>query len=172
MPLVVGVPNAPTGAVGNAGSSFLVGGAAARFIFSTEEGKILAWQSGLGTQAQVVADLHDGAIYKGLALADGRLYATDFHNGRVDVFDNSFGFVPLPGAFVDPGIPRGFGPFGIQEIGGDIYVSYAKQDAAAGGRPPRSELGLRRSIRHRRRLPRPRRDPRATRCAVGPRPRA
>jgi uncharacterized protein (TIGR03118 family) len=106
MPLVVGVPNAPTGAVGNAGSSFLVGGAAARFIFSTEEGKILAWQSGLGTQAQVVADLHDGAIYKGLALADGRVYATDFHNGRVDVFDNSFGFVPLPGAFVDPGSPR------------------------------------------------------------------
>ena len=130
MPLVVAVPTAPTGVGGNGGSGFVVGGASARFIFSTEEGKILAWNSSLGTQAQVVADRHMDAIYKGLAIASGRLYATDFHNGRVDVFDSSFGYVALPGGFVDPGIPAGFAPFGIQEIGGDIFVSYAKQDAA------------------------------------------
>ncbi len=130
MPLVVSVPNAPTGAVGNAGAGFVVGTGAARFIFSTEEGKILAWNSSLGTTAQVVADRDVGAIYKGLAIAADRLYATDFHNARVDVFDSSFGYVPLPGAFVDRGIPKGFAPFGIQEIGGDIIVSYAKQDAA------------------------------------------
>jgi uncharacterized protein (TIGR03118 family) len=131
MPLVVEVHNAPTGVVGNAGAGFVVGGAPARFIFATEEGKILAWNSSLGTQAQVVADRDVGAIYKGLAIAGGRLYATDFHNGRVDVFDSSFGYVPLPGGFFDSGIPAGFAPFGIQEIGGNIFVSYAKQDAAA-----------------------------------------
>jgi uncharacterized protein (TIGR03118 family) len=47
------------------------------------------------------------------------------------VFNDSFGYVPLPGAFSDPGIPAGFAPFGIQEIGGDIFVTYAKQDADA-----------------------------------------
>jgi uncharacterized protein (TIGR03118 family) len=130
-PLVVSVPNAPTGVVANSGTGFVVGTGPARFIFSTEEGKILAWNQSLGTTAQVVADRGVGAIYKGLAIAGGRLYATDFHNGRVDVFDNSFGYVSLPGAFIDPGIPAGFAPFGIQEIGGDIFVTYAKQDADA-----------------------------------------
>jgi uncharacterized protein (TIGR03118 family) len=129
-PLVVSVPNAPTGLVANSPlTGFVVGAGSARFIFSTEEGKILAWNS--GTQAQVVADRDVGAIYKGLALADGRIYATDFHNARVDVFDGTWTYVPLPGGFVDPGIPAGFAPFGIQEIGGDIFVTYAKQDADA-----------------------------------------
>ena len=131
MPLVVSVPNAPTGLVANSGPGFVVGSGAALFIFTTEEGKILAWNGGLGTQAQVVANRNTGAIYKGLAIAGNRLYATDFHNGRVDVFDSSFGFLPMPGAFVDPGIPVGFAPFGIQEIGGDLFVTYAKQDADA-----------------------------------------
>jgi uncharacterized protein (TIGR03118 family) len=130
-PLVVGVPNAPTGLVANNGPGFVVGSGSALFIFATEEGKILAWNSSLGSQAQVVANRNVGAIYKGLAIAGDRLYATDFHNGRVDVFGNNFGFVPMPGAFVDPGIPAGFAPFGIQEIGGDLFVSYAKQDADA-----------------------------------------
>jgi uncharacterized protein (TIGR03118 family) len=77
----------------------------------------------------------DGAVYKGLALgASGTgalLYATDFHNAKVDVFDGSFHPVTLSaGAFRDPALPRGYAPFGIQAINGDIYVSYAKQDAA------------------------------------------
>jgi hypothetical protein len=59
----------------------VVGTGPARFIFSTEEGKILAWNSSLGTTAQVVADRGVHAIYKGLAIAAGRLYATDFHGG-------------------------------------------------------------------------------------------
>jgi uncharacterized protein (TIGR03118 family) len=130
-PLVVSVPHKPTGLVANNGSGFVVGSGPALFIFATEEGKILAWNSGLGTQAQVVANRDVGAIYKGLAIAGGHLYATDFHNGAVDVFDSSFGYVPMPGAFVDPGIPAGFAPFGIQEIGGNLFVTYAKQDADA-----------------------------------------
>ena len=57
-----------------------------------------------------------GAIYKGLAVANDKLYATDFHNGRVDVFDKSFNLVP--GGFTDPKVPKGFAPFGIQALGG------------------------------------------------------
>ena len=131
VPLVVSVPNAPTGAVANDGTSFVVGSGPALFMFATEEGKILAWNGGLGTTAQVVADRSaEGAIFKGLALAGDRLYATDFHNGRVDVFDGTFAPVTIPGAFQDGKIPAGFAPFGIQNVGGAIVVTYAKQDAA------------------------------------------
>jgi uncharacterized protein (TIGR03118 family) len=59
-----------------------------------------------------------------------RLYATDFHNGRVDVFDASFNPVPLAGGFRDKKLPKGFAPFGIQALAGNIFVTYAKQDAA------------------------------------------
>jgi uncharacterized protein (TIGR03118 family) len=130
--LVVSVPNAPTGAVSNTGSSFVVGSGPALFLFATEEGKLLGWNMSVGTTAQVVADKSgEGAVFKGLAIAGDRLYATDFHNAKVDVFDGSFSDVNTPGAFVDPRIPRGFAPFGIQTIGGDIFVTYAKQDADA-----------------------------------------
>jgi uncharacterized protein (TIGR03118 family) len=128
--LVVSVPNAPTGDVANTGSSFVVGSGPALFLFATEEGKILGWNMGLGTTAQVVVDATaDAAVFKGLAIAGDTLYATDFHNGRVDVFDGTFAPVTAPGAFVDPSIPAGFGPFGIQNIEGRIFVTYAKQDA-------------------------------------------
>src|ERR671930_1962756 len=131
-PLVVSVPNAPTGAVSNTGSSFVVGSGPALFLFATEEGKLLGWNASVGTTAQVVADKSgEGAIFKGLAIAGDRLYATDFHNAKVDVFDGSFGDVNTPGAFVDPSIPAGYAPFGIQNIGGNIFVTYAKQDADA-----------------------------------------
>jgi uncharacterized protein (TIGR03118 family) len=75
-----------------------------------------------------------GAQYKGLALSAGGngqlLYATDFHNGKIDVWNSSFAPVTLPaGAFSDPKIPAGFAPFGIQAINGNLYVTYAKQDA-------------------------------------------
>jgi uncharacterized protein (TIGR03118 family) len=130
--LVVSVPNNPTGAVSNTGSSFVVGSGPALFLFATEEGKLLGWNMSLGTTAQVVADKTDeGAVFKGLAIAGDRLYATDFHNGKVDVFDGSFGDVNTPGAFVDPSIPAGYAPFGIQNIDGNIFVTYAKQDADA-----------------------------------------
>ncbi len=72
-------------------------------------------------------------IYKGLALSAGGngnlLYATDFHNNKIDVFDSNFQPTTVLGKFFDPAIPAGFAPFGIQAIGGDIYVTYAKQDA-------------------------------------------
>src|SRR4029077_6219302 len=70
-----------------------------------------------------------GAVFKGLAIAGDKLFAADFHNAKVDVFDSSFHLIP--GGFVDPTIPEGYAPFGIQTIGGNVFVSYAKQDATA-----------------------------------------
>jgi uncharacterized protein (TIGR03118 family) len=132
--LVVDVHNAPTGTVFNSTTGFaLPSGGIARFLFDTEEGKVLGWNPAQGTNSVVVADLGDGAIYKGLAIANTaagpRLYAADFHNARVDVFDGSFNLVP--GGFVDPALPSGYAPFGIQTIGDRVFVSYAKQDADA-----------------------------------------
>jgi len=77
----------------------------------------------------------DGAIYKGLAIGSSGgnqyLYAADFHNGVVEVYDSTFAEQHWAGAFVDPGIPSGFAPFGIQNLNGMIFVTYAKQDAEA-----------------------------------------
>jgi uncharacterized protein (TIGR03118 family) len=135
VPLVVTVPGGPTGTVFNGTTSFVLRGIGpARFLFATEAGTIRGWNPAVqATEAVVAADRsRDGAIYKGLAIAstsDGpRLYAADFHNARVDVFNGSFNLVMRAGAFQDPNLPAGYAPFGIQNIGGWIYVSYAKQD--------------------------------------------
>jgi uncharacterized protein (TIGR03118 family) len=129
----VAVSSAPTGAVSNSSSNFVISNgvtsAPATFIFSTEHGQILAWASSVSGNTAMQEAATPGAIYKGLAIAGDRLYATDFHHGRVDVFDGSFQPVNSPGAFVDPGIPPGFAPFGIQNVSGNIVVTYAKQDA-------------------------------------------
>jgi uncharacterized protein (TIGR03118 family) len=150
-PLVVQIPSPagsdgpgnPTGIVFNASSGFVVsqGGAsgASRFIFATEDGVIAGWAPNVDpTHAIRVVDnsATSGAVYKGLALSAGGkgslLYAADFHNSRIDVFDSTFKPVTdlSANAFSDPALPAGFGPFGLQAIGGNIYVSYAKQDAA------------------------------------------
>ena len=136
-PIIVNVPSAPTGALANAGSGFVVANGsasgAATFLFATEEGKILGWNRNVSPTQAVVAvdDTAAQAVFKGLTLSpDGsRLYATDFHNARVDVFDSAFHTVTAPGAFVDPRIPGGYAPFGIQSVNGQILVTYAKQDA-------------------------------------------
>jgi len=144
--LVVGVAGAPTGAVSNIGGTHFVvslGGAsgAARFLFDTEAGTILGWNPAVSPNAVVAVDRSSaGAVYKGLAIsrtaAGDFLYAADFANGRVDVFDGGFSLVSAPGAFTDPGLPAGFAPFGIQNIDNHIFVAYAKQgednDEAAG----------------------------------------
>jgi len=74
-----------------------------------------------------------GAVYKGLASGSSGgqnyLYATNFRFARVDVFDKDFNQVTLTGSFSDPSIPAGFAPFGIQNLGGMLFVTYAKQDA-------------------------------------------
>ena len=144
LPLVVHVAGAPTGIVFNGGNRFVIhrgsSSGPAVFMFATESGTIRGWNPNVppppfSTRSSVAVDRSDvGAIYKGLALArtpaGPRLYATDFHNARVDVFNGGFKLVTPPGAFVDPGIPSGFAPFGIRRIHGVIFVTFAKQDAA------------------------------------------
>ena len=136
--LTVAVAGAPTGTVFNGSATdFVVNSAgksgAARFLFATEGGTIMGWSPTVNAAAAVTAVDRSGAgaSYKGLATLNDRLYATDFHNGHVDVFDASFAPVSLPGGFTDAKIPKGFAPFGIQALGGNIFVTYAKQDAAA-----------------------------------------
>jgi len=131
----------PTGVVYNGSGDFVVsaGGTSgpSRFIFATEDGVIAGWAANVDqTHALRVIDnsTATGAVYKGLAIsANGTgslLYAADFHNNKIDVFNGSFSPVTLTsGAFTDPNLPAGFAPFGIQAIEGNIYVSYAMQDA-------------------------------------------
>jgi uncharacterized protein (TIGR03118 family) len=111
---------------------------AARFLFSTEGGTILGWTPSVNAAAAVIGVDRSsaGAIYKGLATANDRLYATDFHNGRIDVFDASFNPIATSGGFKDAKVAKGFAPFGIQALGGNIFVTYAKQDAAANDNVP------------------------------------
>jgi uncharacterized protein (TIGR03118 family) len=134
--LRVGVEGAPTGVVFNGGAGFVVSkgaaSGAARFIFATESGTIRGWNPGVAaTQAVVAVDSSAaGAVYKGLAIAStatgDRLYATNFHAGTVEVYDA--GFHAVPGGFTDPTLPAGYAPFGIRNLGGTIYVTYALQD--------------------------------------------
>jgi uncharacterized protein (TIGR03118 family) len=137
-------PAAPTGIVWNPAASFLVPGTKipAVFIFSTEDGTISAWAGGLNPRENAVIAADEsasGSVYKGLAYgvnAKGAfLFATNFHNGTVDVYgpngsDGLFTKITtLDGNFTDPEIPGGYAPFNIASIDGDLFVTYAKQDA-------------------------------------------
>jgi uncharacterized protein (TIGR03118 family) len=127
-----GVANgsSPSGAIFNATTDFTIPvvGQTALFVYSTENGTLTAWAPGLDTFATVVDNSAKGTVYKGLAWAvnggANYLYATDFRGGKIDVFDKNF--APVSISFSDPGIPAGFGPFNIVNIGGQLYVTYAK----------------------------------------------
>ena len=111
------------------------------FMFASEDGTISGWAPGVpppppSHQAQIAIDDSDeNAIYKGLALASTtsgpRLYTTDFHNNRIEVYGGDFEDAVITGDFHDSQIPHGYAPFGIAAINGKIFVSYAKQDADA-----------------------------------------
>jgi len=142
-------PAAPTGMIWTS-SAFLVPGTKlpAAFIWVTEDGTISAWAGGLmpRNEAVLAADnsnvpnAANGAVYKGLVVGTNVngvfLFATNFRAGTIDVFapDQDSSGVGLPfksvttdGGFVDPKIPAGFAPFGIENIDGDLFVTYAKQ---------------------------------------------
>src|SRR5215469_11422903 len=136
-------PAAPTGLVWNPASTFLVPNTTmpATFIWDTEDGTVAAWTGGLTPpdQAVLAIDNSPGAVYKGLVFGTNVhgvfLFAANFRAGTVDVIgpatDSSNGmYVPVTtdGDFTDPDIPAGFAPFGIQNINGDLFVTYAKQD--------------------------------------------
>jgi uncharacterized protein (TIGR03118 family) len=150
-PLVVNLPEGaggvdfdPTGIVFNATHSFAISSngasATAAFVFDGEGGMIGGWSPGVDAD-NVVVMYSDagGAVYKGLAIANNGsgdfLYATDFFNNKVDVFDKDFAKQPAASfPFTDPGLPDGYAPFGIQALptgtngATQIYVSYAQQE--------------------------------------------
>ena len=143
--LTVIVPGGPTGIVYNGGAGFVVhaGGASgpARFVYACEDGRIRAWSPsvphGWSKQAVIAVDAAgSGAIFRGLALAGGRLYATDFHNDKVVVYDSKWRRVRLPGSFSDPAISPWYAPFGIHASGGRLFVTYAYRAPVDGNDAP------------------------------------
>jgi uncharacterized protein (TIGR03118 family) len=147
-PLVVTIPppaggtsSAPTGNVFNGTSGFVVteGGASgpSRFIFATEDGTISGWNPTVDqTHAILVVDrstVGAGAVYKGLAIAGNSIYATNFRFGTVEMFDSNFqlgkSFTDSKLATTCPLPNQCYAPFGIQNIGGNLYVTFALQDA-------------------------------------------
>lgn len=146
-----------TGIVNNtSGTDFAITQAAlsapARFIFAGEHGTIFGWAPTVDATHAVIAydDGAGGAAYTGLAIAnDGaanHLYAADFENGKVDVFDATFAKVTVAGGFTDGTLPTEYSPFGIQavSIGGAtrIVVAYAKKDPVSSDEVPGAGLGL------------------------------
>src|SRR5262249_39040610 len=138
-----------TGVVYNGTNDFLVSNdvflATAKFIFDGEGGTLIAWTPAMnGTTGIIVYDDgNGGAVYKGLAIAaDGGanlLYATDFHNNKIDVFDKNFRKVIRAGQFLDGGLPQDFAPFGIQAVtlNGEalLFVTYAQRSSQSNADP-------------------------------------
>jgi uncharacterized protein (TIGR03118 family) len=141
----------PTGIVANSSATDFVISAAGKsgssaFIFDGTGGMIAGWSPSVDvTHAVTMYTDVGGAVYKGLAIAANNgalfLYATDFHNNKIDVFDTSFVKQTSSStafSFVDPAIPAGYAPFGIQAVPGSgvsgatqIFVTYAQQIAPA-----------------------------------------
>jgi uncharacterized protein (TIGR03118 family) len=129
MPTTGAGPQGPTGQVNNNTTAFPVNGTTSNFIFANLNGTIDAWRGTLmpNTSAVTVATT-PGAVYTGLAIGNPavpRLFAANDSQNRIDVFDGAF--MPLnlgPNAFVDAAVGA-LVPFGIQNIGNDIYVTYA-----------------------------------------------
>jgi uncharacterized protein (TIGR03118 family) len=127
-------PSSPTAQIANDTGGFaLADGKPASFLFVSEDGVVAAWNGSSGGTANIMVDKStSGVVYKGAAAANAangpQLYAANFHDGTVDVFDTNFNSITTPGGFMDPNVPAGFAPFGIQRIGRKLYVTYAMQD--------------------------------------------
>jgi uncharacterized protein (TIGR03118 family) len=137
-----GTTGAPTGTVYNSNSNAFVvskngksGGSI--FLFDSEDGTLSGWNPNVDPTNAILAvdNSGSGAVYKGLVLASNNsgtfLYATNFRAGTVDVFDKNFAPAKLSGSFTDPNLPKGYAPFGIENMGSsNILVTFAKQDKA------------------------------------------
>jgi uncharacterized protein (TIGR03118 family) len=132
-------PSAPTGTVfnlSNAGFEISSHGTTAPsvFLFATEDGTISGWNPTVDSASTVIAvdnsNGGNGAVYKGLAIGTTNqgtfLYAANFRNGTVDVFDSKFKQV---NSFTDPNLPKGYAPFNVQVLDNKLFVTYALQDS-------------------------------------------
>lgn len=151
VPLVVTIPpsdpnvassGSPTGTIFNRTMDFAIKpGMPAIFLFVTEDGAISGWNPGVNpTKAQIVVNQKNKSVFKGASIATvntplrgthNYLYVADFRQARVEVFDTNFNRVEsFEDAFENYSVDAGYAPFNVQNIGGNLYVSYAKQDAA------------------------------------------
>jgi uncharacterized protein (TIGR03118 family) len=133
----------PTGQVFNSGTGFtLPNGNPARFIFAQTDGIISGWNG--GTNAIVKVDRSGTSVYLGLAIGangtDTLLYAADFKSGKIDVFNRNWVLQTM--TFTDPSLPSGYSPFNIQNIGGQLYVMYAKVDPSTHEEMKGAGLGI------------------------------
>jgi len=131
VPLTVTIPGAGnvTGQVFNSQSSGNFNGNA--FLFVSEDGTVSGWRGALGSTAETLAVASPANLYKGAAYASigssAYLYAANFGTGAVDVIKGSAASQNLAGSFSDPNLPSGYAPFNVQNLGGSLYVTYAKQ---------------------------------------------
>jgi uncharacterized protein (TIGR03118 family) len=127
-------PGTPTGIVYNGSSEFLVQGWPSLFLFATLDGTISGWAPQSNPNAAIVAATSTGSVYTGLAITSKTsgnvLFAADNANNKVDVYDGTFA---LQSSFTDPGVPLGFSVFGIQDVSGLVYVSFANSSGGPGG---------------------------------------
>lgn len=129
-------PGSPTGVVFNGSSDFQVQGWPAIFLFATLDGTISGWapQSNFNEAIQAIDNSSKGSVYTGLAITSrtsgNLLYAADEANGKVDMFDANFALVK---SFTDTSLPAGFAPFGIIDINGLLYVTFANVNGGSGG---------------------------------------
>ena len=136
------------GVVVNSSDGFVVStgerSAPARLLYAGTRGMIAGWSPEVEVGNAVIAyAAEDAARYTALAIAvsstpgESRLYAADFRNAKVDVFDSAFRKQPRTAthfAFTDPSLPPGYAPFGIAVIDELIYIAYG-QRLASGSDP-------------------------------------
>jgi uncharacterized protein (TIGR03118 family) len=126
-------PGSPTGIVYNGSTEFKIDTWTSVFLFATLDGTISGWSAFDPTTA-LIGVKAPGAVYTGLAITSktsgNSLFAADAANNKVDIYNGNFS---LTGSFSDPAIPSGFAPFGIQDINGQVYVSFASTTGGAGG---------------------------------------
>jgi uncharacterized protein (TIGR03118 family) len=153
--LIVDLPGgAPTGQIFNDTDDFLVTDGTttgkAAFLFSTEDGEIVGWSPTVpapapSTVGQIAATV-PGAFFTGLAIAESGgenyIYAADFRNGDIVVFNSDFEVVTLDGDFTDPNLPSGYAPFNIIAFNDKLYVAYAVQNATGDAPVPGVSRGI------------------------------
>ena len=144
IPLVVHIPGGgggargvPTGTVWNGTTGFeAAAGKPGVFLFDTLDGTISAWNPQVDRVHAIVKvdNSSVGASYTGLAMGTSGsvtyLYAANFHSGKIEVYNSTFTPVTLLNAFQDPMLPAGYAPFNIQNLGGNLYVAFALQNAS------------------------------------------
>ena len=129
-------PGSPTGIVFNGSTDFEVQGQPALFVFATLDGTISSWAPKVNPNVTYIMANNNaaGAQYTGLAVSTrtsgNLLYAADLAHAQVDVFDGTYSYVS---SFTDPSLPSGYAPFGLQDINGLVYVSFAPTDGSPTG---------------------------------------